>query len=193
VGVGTSDRGDFSAGLEARHLRRMAGLPQGRFDRARVAAWGGWVVDELIRGQVAYHHAQRVINGRIAHRVHQLENASFSLLLLALAGYVITSVVLMLHGVHPAAWIGGLVIATGAIVPAIGAASLALEATLSLAEQARRSGVLASRLNTIVDEVGEDPGLDAVQIAVRRTIRLARSQEEHWMQGTGRRRLYRGG
>lgn len=193
VGVTTSERDDFSAGIEARHLRRMVGLPEGRFDRARVAAWGGWVVDELILGQVAYHRAQTLISGRIAHRMHQLENASFAWLLLVLSSFVIVSTVMMAMRSHPVGWLEGVVMATGSIVPAIGAASLALEATLALGEQARRSESLASRLKSIADDLGPNPGLDALQTAVRRAIRLARSQEEHWLESAGRRRLQRAG
>jgi hypothetical protein len=193
LGVTTSDRGDFSAGIEARHMRRMAGVPEGRFDRVRVAAWGGWVVDELILGQVAYHRAQKLINGHIAHRVHQLENASFGFLLFMLTGFVVVSAGLMLRSAHPPEWVAGIVMATGSIVPAIGASALALEATLGLAEQGRRSAALASRLHAIAEELGPDPGLDALQGAVKRAIHLARSQEEHWMQSAGRRALVRGG
>jgi hypothetical protein len=146
-------------------------------------------------GQVAYHRAQKVISGRIAHRVHQLEEGSFAVLMFMLAGFVVISAALLiLRGEHHAPeFIEGVVAATGSIVPAIGAAALALEATLALAEQSRRSGILASRLKSIADDLGPDPGLDAVQGAVKRAIHLARSQEEHWMQAAGRRRLLRGG
>jgi len=82
---------------------------------------------------------------------------------------------------------------TGAIVPAIGAASLALEATLSLAEQAKRSEALAIRLESIVQGLGPAPRIDALQAAIKTAIRLARAQEDHWLEGTGRRRLYRAG
>ena len=82
---------------------------------------------------------------------------------------------------------------TGAIVPAIGASSLALEATLSLEEQAQRSKVLAAQLDVIADKVGAEPTLDDFQAAIRSAMRLTRAQEDHWMEGSGRRRLYRGG
>src|SRR5262249_32858807 len=90
-------------------------------------------------------------------------------------------------------WLGGLVVMTGAIVPSIGAASLALEATLSLAEQGRRSLVLASRLQAIADHLGPSPGMEAFQVAIKTAVRFARAQEEHWREATGRRRLYRAG
>ena len=194
LGVNTgSHKGELSSGVQARRARRIAGLPEGRFDQARVRAWGGWSVEELISGQGAYHRAQATINGHMAHRVHQIENVSFIAFLTVLCGYVAASLVLDLEAAHTPGWLGALVAMTGAVVPAIGAATLALEATLSLAEEARRSEVLASRLEAIAGGLGQEPRIEALQAAAKAAIRLARVQEDHWIEGTGRRRLYRGG
>ena len=82
---------------------------------------------------------------------------------------------------------------TGAIVPAIGAASLALEATLSFDEQGRRSDLLAQQLGAIAAELGETPRLDRLQRAAKAAIRLQTSQEDRWTDEAVRRRLFRVG
>jgi hypothetical protein len=179
--------------VRARHVRRQAGLPSGAYDPDRVQAWGAWAVDELIAGQGAYHRAQALINGRIGHRVHQMENGSFVILMFVLVSFVVASISLPLLHLGEPHWLDGLVALAGAIVPAIGAAALALEATLSLDEQAQRSQLLATRLELIVVELGSAASLEAHQAAAKAAIRLQRAQEDHWTEGAGRRRLYRGG
>lgn len=177
----------------AMDIRRAVGLPTGPFDRERVVAWGAWAVDELVAGQAAYHHDQSRINGRIAHRVHQLENTSFAMLLLILTSYVVIAAATALLDLHMPHWLGGVVIMAGAIVPAIGAACLALEATLSLGDQARRSRDLFERLQALGSEIGPTPTLQALQNVVKAAIRLERLHEAHWTEETSRRRLFRGG
>lgn len=195
LGVSTVPHGAnlLSSSARARHVRRRAGLPSGVFGPDRVAAWGAWAVDELIAGQAAYHRAQSTINGRVSHRVHQLENGSFALLMVVLVAYVVANVGMAAFGEHTPRWLSTLVAVAGSIVPAIGAACLALEATLALGEQAERSRVLAVRLETIVDDLGPLPGLEAQQSAAKAAIRLQRAQENHWAEGAVRRRLLRAG
>lgn len=194
LGVSTATRrGEFSAGARARQVRRHAGLPEGRFDPERVRSWGGWAIGELIAGQGAYHRAQAQINGHIAHRVHQTENVSFVFLMIVLTGYSVLAAVLALQHAHTPQWAQGLAVMTSTIVPAIGAASLAMEATLSLEEQAHRSHLLAQRLQTLLEDLGPAPGMEALQAGIVNAIALARAQEDHWLEGAGRRKLYRGG
>ncbi len=182
-----------NGGGAAQRLRRLAGLPHGAFGPERVASWGGWAVDELITGQVAYHRAQATISGRVSHRVHQLENISFGVLLSMLVGYVAVALTLTALGRETPHWLGGLVVMAGVVVPAIGAASLALEATLALGEQARRSRTLAAQLQTLAPPPGAPTGLDRIQAIARIAIRLQRLQEDHWTEDAQRRRLFRGG
>ena len=89
VGLSTVPHDPVSTNTNvARHARRLAALPVGAFDAARVQAWGAWVLDELLSRQAAYHRDQAVINGRISHRVHQAENVSFAVLLGLLSLYI---------------------------------------------------------------------------------------------------------
>jgi hypothetical protein len=195
LGVSTVPHGAnlLSSSAQARHVRRRAGLPSGAFGPDRVATWGAWAIDELIAGQAAYHRAQSTINGRVSHRVHQLENGSFALLMVVLLAYVAATLGMAAFGEHTPHWLSTLVAVAGSIVPAIGAACLALEATLALGEQAERSRVLAVRLEAIVDDLGPEPNLEAHQSAAKAAIRLQRAQENHWAEGAVRRRLMRAG
>lgn len=182
----------LSSSTQARRARRQAGLPRGAFGPERVMAWGSWAVDELIAGQAAYHRGQSMINGRVSHRIHQLENGSFGILMVVLVSYVATTVGMAAFGRDGPHWLAGLVGVAGAIVPAIGATCLALEAALALGEQAERSRVLARRLDAIVADLGPATSLEAYQAAAKAAIRLQRAQENHWTEGAERRRLIRG-
>jgi hypothetical protein len=81
----------------------------------------------------------------------------------------------------------------GSIVPAIGAAGMALEATLSLSEQAQRSRVLAGRLEGLSSHHAPEARLERLQAIAKSAIRLQRVQEDHWAEDAARRRLLRGG
>ncbi len=194
IGMPSSRQGLVAASAEgAARQRRLAGLPTGPFDADRVRRWGRWAVQELMGVQAAYHRRHSAINAKISHRVHLVENASFAVLLVVLVAYVMTAAAGLMLGGEPPHWLGGLVFMAGAIVPAIGAAGLALEATLSLGEEAQRSAVLAARLQSLEDGLSEDLSLPALQNAASAAIRLQRAQEDHWLEGAIRRRLVRGG
>jgi len=194
LGVNTAPHGSnmLASSPRARRIRREAGLPSGAFDRGRVRGWGRWAIDELITGQAAYHRGQSKINGRVSHRIHQLENGSWLMLMITLVAYVLSTIGMALFSREGPHWLANLVGVAGAIVPAIGATCLALEAALSLGEQAARSKVLAGRLDAIAGELGPNVTLESLQAAARSAIRLQRAQENHWSEGTVRRRLIRG-
>ncbi len=194
LGVNTAQHGAglLASSSQARRIRLEAGLPRGAFGPERVRAWGGWAVDELIAGQAAYHRGQSLINGRVSHRIHQVETVSFVVLMVILVSYVATTIGMAVLGHEGPHWLAGLVGVAGAIVPAIGATSLALEASLSLGEQAERGRVLAQRLEAIVADLGPATNLEAHQAAAKAAIRLQRAQENHWTEGAERRRLIRG-
>lgn len=195
LGVNTAPHGSnmLASSPRAQRIRREAGLPSGVFDAERVRNWGRWAIDELVTGQAAYHRGQSKINGHVSHRIHQLENGSFTVLMVVLVAYVLSTVGMALFGHEGPRWLTSLVGVAGAIVPAIGATCLALEAALSLGEQAARSKVLAGRLDAIAADLGAASTLEAHQAAARVAIRLQRAQENHWGEGTVRRRLIRGG
>ena len=177
----------------ARQIRRRAGLARGAYDPDRVTRWGDWAMEELVGGQARYHRARGSINHRIAHRLHVFETISFIAFVVALASFATAYIYSKAHGLVLPARFTGVVVMTGAIVPALGAASLALEATLAFGEQGRRNDELAARLETIAATLGDAPGLDQLQQAAKAAIRLQISQEERWTDESFRRRLVRTG
>jgi len=78
------------------------------------------------------------------------------------------------------------------IVPAIGAASIALEAKLEFEEQAERSTTLVARLDELADRLPA-PNLEALQATARDAIEHLLSEADQWREGARRRQLTRGG
>ena len=197
VGLSTRDDRRFTPTGQAAQLalawRRRVGGPSGRYDQARVHAWGGWALEELIYGQLVYHRVNGHMNHRLAHRGHSIENIVFWLLVIVLTTYVgMFAVAHRLHGEVPH-WLGGVVILTGAITPAFGAASLALDAALAFSEQGRRSDGMCRRLAQLAENIEPSPSLEAIQRAARAAIRLQVSQEDNWSDDTAHRHVVRGG
>jgi hypothetical protein len=197
LGLSTRDDRRFVTGGAAARLacawRRRAGAPDGPFDRTRVAAWGGWALDDLLYGQIAYHRIQGHLNHRLSHRGHTIENAVFWFLVLLLTAFAAAYGFAHHRHEHLPHWFGGLVLLAGAVTPAFGAASLALDASLAFSDQARRSDVLRRGLEAVAD--GLDPGapLETLQRAARAAIRLRVSQEESWSDEAAHRHVVRGG
>ncbi len=197
LGLSTrDDRSVAKTGLAAqlaRAWRRRAGAPTGRFDRERVQAWGGWVLDDLIYGQLEYHRVQGHINHRLAHRGHAIENVVFWLLVALLVGFVAAYVVAHRLHVELPHWVGGVVILAGAVTPAFGAASLALDAALAFSDQARRSDTMRHSLQAIAESAQPRATLATMQRAARTAIGLQLSQEDGWVDEAAHRHVVRGG
>ncbi|MFX7902711.1 hypothetical protein ABTK34_19805, partial [Acinetobacter baumannii] len=77
-----------------------------------------------------YHARQGELNHRLSHRGHQLEHLVFWIFVALLASYALAYFVGPKVGFELPHWYGSLLVLTGAITPAFGAASLALEASL---------------------------------------------------------------
>ena len=181
------------AARAARVLRRRAGLAPGAFDAARVLRWGGWAIEEIVGSQARYNQVQGHRNETIAHRIHIAENFSFGVFVVSLVAFAGAWGVMHAVGQEMPHWIGGGVLMLGAIVPALGAASLALESTLAFAEQGQRSQFLATRLAAIQASITDPARLDELQRAAKAAMRLHGTQEDRWGEDADRRRLLRGG
>eukprot|EP01042_Synura_sphagnicola_P013267 gene13267-16840_t len=88
--------------------------------------------------------------------------------------------------------IGGALIMTSAVVPAIGAAVLALQANLAFAERSRESQFLATQLDTIRSKMPEHPRLHDYQRAASAAIRLHNTEQDMWAENAARRPLIKG-
>jgi hypothetical protein len=88
-------------------------------------------------------------------------------------------------------WLSGVVVMAGTIVPAIGAAAMALEAKLEFTEQSSRSRVIAERLETLAAQLGREPRLHMLQGAARTAMGWLVSEANQWREGANRRRLFR--
>jgi len=189
IGIGVAGATAGPPGIRPAVVRptaRAPGLPTGRFDAERVASWGKWAMAELVDGQASYHRAISAIEGRIAHRIHRVEDVSFLFL------FVVFTLYVALDAVHThAEWLSGVVAVTGTIVPALAAASLALEAKLEFAEQSARSKRIAATLESLADTLGPNPSLDALQDVGRVAMRLHLAEASRWQEGTDRRQLLR--
>lgn len=176
---------------QGRQTLRSAGLPHGKFDPDRVRRWGAWSMNELIDGQSAYHRVISARDGRIAHRIHMVEDCSFIFLLLVLGGYLAFYIVFHLAHAHPPHWMVGTVAMTGTIVPAIAAASMAMEAKLEFAEQSERSQRVATHLDELSRRIEPDPSFSRLQSAARSAMRWHIAEASQWGEGAQRRRLFR--
>ena len=66
---------------------------------------------------------------------------------------------------------------------------MALEAKLEFSEQANRSRMIATRLESLARELGAQPSFEAIQRAVRTAMRWKVAEADQWREGAGRRRL----
>ena len=174
---------------EERDVRRAAGIPAGDFDVERVSEWGRWAMNELIQGQAAYHHGSGQRDGRIAHRIHHLEDASFVCLFVVFAGYL--SVHFTPLGPRLPHWTAGVVSMVGTTMPAIGASTMALDAKLEFQEQSARSRTIAHTLEALAAALGSRPTFDSMRHAARVAMRVHMTEANHWREGSNRRRLFR--
>lgn len=194
LGISTRDerpsKDDGAASHIAWAYRRAAGSPEGRFDADRVADWGAWAMNQLVDDQIRYHKGHGHLNHRLSHTSHLLENTVFWLFIVLLGGFAIAYT--LDHEALPH-WLGGVVMLAGAVTPAFGAASLALEAALAFSEQSRRSDHLVHELQAIAERVAPDSDLERLQQAARAAIRLQVSMEDRWSEAAAHRHQVRAG
>jgi len=197
LGVSTRDTRHFSPAGPAASLawrwRRLAGAPEGRYDVERVQSWGGWALGSLLDRQIEYHDVQGKLNSRLSHSSHRIENTVFFIFIAVLAAFAMADALSQSFHFPMPQWVGGVMLMAGAVTPAFGAASLALEASLSFAEQGRRSEVILRALDAVRVHIKPDANLDALQRAARAAIRLQVTQEERWSEDTAHRHVVRGG
>lgn len=189
LGRGTGQQHGGDAGAW-RQVRRDAGLPHGRYDADRARTWSAWALSELVQGQAAYHRAVSTRDVRIAHRIHRFESASF-LWFFAIFTFYLASHMGGLGALLPK-WFSGVITMTGAVVPALAAAAMALESKLEFQEQGERSGRIASVLDRFAAQLKDGASFEESQGVAREAVRLHLAESGHWQEGVSRRRLFRG-
>lgn len=195
LGLSTRDDRRFGVtsepGRAAWRWRQAATPPDGPYDRTRVGEWGGWALDALVTGQIAYHRAQGLLNSRLAHRSHKVESVIFFAFILVLFGYAAAWGAVWMWRSELPHWLGGVVMMAGTVTPAFGAASLALDAALAFSDQGRRNAYMVRELSAIAATVPEDASLEALQRVARAAVRLQVSQEERWIDDAAHRHVVR--
>ena len=124
--------------------------------------------------------------------MHQLENIVFMTFITILASFALGSSVGAVFEIEMPKWIGGALIMTSAVVPAIGAAVLALQANLAFSERSRESQYLAAQLDSIRSKMPEHPRLHEYQRAASAAIRLHNTEQDLWAENAARRPLIKG-
>jgi hypothetical protein len=79
----------------------------------------------------------------------------------------------------------------GTVVPALAAATMALEAKLEFGEQSQRSKRISHALDRLNRRLGPSPNFDDLQNTARAAMRLHIAEASHWKEGVGRRQLFR--
>ena len=130
-------------------------------------------------------------NSRLSHRIHVFEGTVFWAFIAILAGFAACFLLAQQVGFHLPHWIGGAIIMAGAITPAFGAASLALEASLSFARMGRHSEMTATKLQALRQMLPADPTLEEFQRLCRAAVRFEISQEQEWRHETSHRHVIR--
>ena len=173
--------------------RRKAQSPDGRFDAARVQAWGRWALASLIEAEREYHHVQGRLNARLSHRAHAFETKVFWLFIGLLVSFAVLFGLAKLLDFELPHWFGGLVLVAGAVTPAFGAASLALDSSLALSDQARRSANMEASLSVLAERAKSADRLDLFQSIGREALVLQIQQEDRWSEEAAHRQVLRAG
>jgi hypothetical protein len=171
---------------------RAAGPRTGWLDRAELDAMIAWVSAELIGGQVRYHAGEGRAAGRLDRWVRGLAEAAFFFLMFSLAAYLWATT---FHWPNLPPGAGGWLLMISAVSPAVGAASLALEATNGFSEAAERSvrfGRDFEKLGAMLAAADQPPLHDAQEV-VRRAGQLLMEDADSWRDRLDRRRLVRSG
>ena len=185
-GTGQAHGGDAGAW---RQVRRDAGLPSGRFDPERASDWGAWALHELVQGQAVYHRAVSTRDGRLAHRIHRFESRAFAWFFVLFTFYLAANYGGFAKQLPE--WFSGVVSMTGAVVPALAAASMAMEAKLEFGEQSERSGRIASTLDRLAERLKAGASFEDMQSIAREAVEVHLAESGHWQEGVSRRRLFR--
>jgi len=176
-------------------ILRAAGPRRGWVTREAIRETVGWFEANLIDGQIDYHAKQAAVAARIERRIRWTENAAFGFLMTVLACFLAADVARRLGVWSPPHWVGGALIVVSAGAPAIGAACLALNATIGFSELALRSERMQREFEQMKRQLGAAPdfALRHIQDVARHSAQLLVEDADAWRDRLAGRRIVRGG
>jgi len=175
----------------ARALVRAAGPRGGWITRALLNEEVGWVTSNLVEGQRVYHADLWRAARRIERGIELVGNFAFGFLIVVLAAFLVAENTR--HWTHwtPPPWMDGALIMVSAVAPAIGAACLALNATLGFSELTQRSEQMEHEFELMKARLAPDPtaSLPHLQRLVRRSAQLLVEDATAWRDRLATRRI----
>ena len=128
-----------------RAVTRAAGLPKVKFDDAYLSTIRATFCDILIQGQIRYHKDNARDLSRIDRQLHLLANGMFSATFVACALHFILSITMNPFSI----WAGILLVMLNALLPAFGAAILAIRSQGEFHRIAQRSLAMVEELDEL--------------------------------------------
>ncbi|MCU0882132.1 MAG: hypothetical protein MUF14_05635 [Hyphomonadaceae bacterium] len=173
---------------DARRLLAEIGPPVGLLTVDRQAQDIRFAEECLLQGQLRYNRLNASAMGRFHHAVELLEESAFVILVLLLGGFLLLSAAL--GGLPPT--VGSVITVASAVLPAVGAACIALDAKLGLDEESERSERLAASFAEL--SAGCEAAPRHVKLRyIRDSARLLTAETASWREAAVRRKLVRGG
>jgi hypothetical protein len=181
---------------QARAVRRAAGPPTGFLSAARLSEAVLAACDDrmgIVAGQTYYNATTRDRMMALHHRVQWIEQKSFYFLLTILPVFLIWHFSLgasqSLNAFDWKAQVGGIILMLSAVIPAIAAACLAIEAKLDIEENARRSARFAVQFAGLENALQSAKSPGDAQELLRDSARLLLADADNWRDAALRRRI----
>jgi hypothetical protein len=197
------------------NLMRSLGPPKGHMNCDRLVTAAKYGGDVLINSQVSYHKTTHKRMHAIHSRIETFELIALIGLIFGLLAFIVWHLIELSHTTHIGAQVGvgveypkpslfdiygAVLLMASAIVPALGAVSIALESQLEISATARRSAALQPRFEALSRELAEalpasDTGKPSPARAteiLRDAARLLVSDVDSWRNDLERRRIIRG-
>jgi hypothetical protein len=197
------------------NLIRSLGPPKGHMNCDRLVMAAKYGGDVLINSQVSYHKTTNKRMHAIHSRIETFELIALIGLIFGLLMFIVWHLIELSQTTHIGAQVGvgreypklsffdvygALLLMASAIVPALGAVSIALESQLEISATARRSAALQPRFEALSRELAEalptaDTGKPSPARAteiLRDAARLLVSDVDSWRNDLERRRIIRG-
>lgn len=176
----------------SRIVRRTIGAPQGYLSEARrrqLAARARTYAFGIVDGQAAYHHTTFTRMEKLHDRLRWLEGAGFIILITLLTFYLAWFGLYSLHNLHwplldwvskPRTDFSNALLIFSAVLPAIAAACMGIEAKLGVLEAQQKSGSLQIRFAEISAALKDEPSVHRQEALLREAAALLIADVDRW-------------